>query len=118
MFVLQDNEAPYVMIRTVSRSAHWVCVYGAHELCIARHDDATLCFTRWSNSEQRGKRLAILKFDLYEGMIMVSFSQPFSADTDSPLRAGSLLQHVPLFEVEKHSDGGLSPQRIDAQGGR
>ncbi|KAI0146503.1 hypothetical protein BJ166DRAFT_66072 [Pestalotiopsis sp. NC0098] len=70
IFVLQDNEAPYVMIRTVSRSAHWVCVYGAHELCIARHDDATLCFTRWSNSEQRGKRLAILKFDLYEELVL------------------------------------------------
>lgn len=74
VFILQDNEAPYVMIRTVSRSAHWIGLYGAHELCIARHDHATLCFTRWSNSEQRGKKWAILKFDLYEGIILVLFS--------------------------------------------
>ncbi|KAI0125493.1 hypothetical protein BJ170DRAFT_684761 [Xylariales sp. AK1849] len=53
-FFLQTfNEAPYLLIRTVRGGQPWVSALGAHELCIKRHDCATLIFTRWSRSEDR-----------------------------------------------------------------
>lgn len=69
-FILQDDGAPYLMIRIINRQSHWLCLHGAHELCISRHDHSTLYLSRWSTSEQRGKRWASLKFDSFERLVL------------------------------------------------
>lgn len=67
-FLQNSDEAPFVLIRTVPQSGQpWVCLHGAHELCISRHDNATLNFQRWSRSEGRSKVWASLKFVTWEG---------------------------------------------------
>ncbi|ETS86912.1 hypothetical protein PFICI_00740 [Pestalotiopsis fici W106-1] len=69
-FILQDDDAPWLMIRIVNRQAHWLCLHGAHELCISRHDYATLYLSRWSRTEQRAKRWASLKFEFFEELVL------------------------------------------------
>lgn len=66
-FLQSSDEAPFVLIRKVQDGQPWVCMKGAHELCISRHDNATLNFTRWSRSDSCSKIWASLKFFTYEG---------------------------------------------------
>ncbi|KAK9780940.1 hypothetical protein AB5N19_07416 [Seiridium cardinale] len=69
-FLQSHDEAPFVLIRTVQNGQPWVCLHGAHELCISRHDSATLNFTRWSRTDARSKLWASLKFITWEEMVL------------------------------------------------
>ncbi|KAK9416924.1 hypothetical protein SUNI508_09396 [Seiridium unicorne] len=69
-FLQSHDEAPFVLIRTVQNGQPWVCLHGAHELCISRHDSATLNFTRWSRTDSRSKLWASLKFITWEEMVL------------------------------------------------
>lgn len=79
-FLLQaPDDAPHVLIRTVQTGQPWVCIRGAHNLCISRHDESVVNLTRWSDREQCRKLWASLVFGNYEGLCPCSADPAFMA---------------------------------------
>ncbi|KAI0015880.1 hypothetical protein F4780DRAFT_773223 [Xylariomycetidae sp. FL0641] len=70
IFLQQEDQTPYLMVRTYHQGEPWVQIRGAHELCIHRERGSRLEFSRWSFSRQEARPWASLCFLTWEELVL------------------------------------------------